>query len=58
MGYFLSIFTDRFSGAVVHLTTDNGSPLSFESVTNVLSPTIQSFKTSILQKDEMPASVI
>jgi hypothetical protein len=58
MGYFLSIFTDRFSGAVVHLTTDNRSPLSFESVTNVLSPTIQSFKTSILQKDEMPASVI
>jgi hypothetical protein len=57
MVHFLSIFADRFSGADVHLTTDNRSPLSFESVTNVLSPTIQSFKTSILQKDEMPASV-
>jgi hypothetical protein len=58
MEHFLSIFADRFSGAVVHLTTDNGSPLSFESMTISLSPTTESLKTHILQKDEMPASVI
>jgi hypothetical protein len=54
MGYFLSIFTDRFSGAVVHLTTDNGSPLSFESMTNLLSPTIQSFKQAFFKKTTCP----
>jgi len=58
MGYFLSIFTDRFSGAVVHLTTDNGSPSSFESMSKQVSAATASLKTHIHQKDEMPASVI
>jgi hypothetical protein len=57
MVHFLSIFADRFSGAVVHLTTDNGSPSSFESMSNQLSTAAASLKTHILQKDEMPASV-